>query len=161
MTTKDTNSAADRPYPLMWDGRDYAVLPLASLTLDTVDVRIGPPYCVGVRFFSTAHELLVGRRDHGDCLVGRHILGDDVLIYDAGRTTPEDGAIMLVEDGQTWRPRVCRVLAAGVVEFHAAVAGYPILTGARRISGTLAAVIRVADGQDERAAAAATDVTQG
>ena len=34
---KHKNAAADRPYPLLWDGHDYAPLPLESLTIDTCD----------------------------------------------------------------------------------------------------------------------------
>ncbi len=145
---KHKNTAADRPYPLMWEGHDYEPLPLESLTMDMCDIRIIAPYCVAIRFFSTTDQLLVGRDNHGASLAGRHILPDDQLIYDGRRTAPEDGAIQWVQDSGEWVPRVCHILADGAVEFHAAAEGYPILTGERRIYGTLAAVVRATDGRE-------------
>jgi len=144
---KHKNTAAERPYPLMWEGHNYAELPLESLTLDSCMTRMIAPYCVTLAFFSTTRELLVGRGDPGDSLAGRSILPADALLFDHSRTTPQDDAIMLVEDGREFVARVCRVLADGTVEFRAAAEGYPILTGARRIYGTLAAVVRATDGR--------------
>lgn len=146
---KHKNTAAERPYPLMWDGHDYAELPLASLTFDRCMTRIIAPYCVTLAFFSTTREVLVGRGDPGDSLAGRSILPGDALLFDHSRTTPQDDAIMLVEDGREFVARVCHVLTDGSVEYHAdtAAEGYPILTGERRVWGTLAAVVRATDGR--------------
>jgi hypothetical protein len=142
---QDKRPAAERLHPLMWE--DYAALPLESLTFDTIDTRIMAPYCVAIRFFSQGHYLHAGRQDHGDSLAGRNILAGDLLIFDRDRTTPTDDAIMLVEDRHpAYVARVCRLLAPGFAEFHAAAPGYPILNGARRIVGTLAAVVRCTDG---------------
>lgn len=145
---KHKNAAAERPYPLMWEGHDYAELPLESLTLDSCMTRIIAPYCVTLAFFSTTRELLVGRGDPGDSLAGRSILPGDALLFDHSRTTPLDGAIMLVEDGREFVARVCHILADGAVEFHAAAEGFPILSGECRIYGTLAAVVRATDGRE-------------
>jgi len=130
---KHANAAADRPYPLLWDGHDYAALPLTSLTLDSGMTRLIAPYCVTLAFFSTTRGLLVGRGDPGDSLTGRSIRPGDALLFDHSRTTPRDDAIVLVEDGREFVARVCHVLADGAVEFHATAADYPILTGERRI----------------------------
>lgn len=130
---------------------DYSTLPLASLTIDHATVRLDEPYFVGVAFFANGHYLNTNRREQGDALIGRNIVPDDLLIFDYDRTTPEDGVIMLVEDGREFVARVCRVLGAGFVEFHAAAPGYPILSGERKIYGTLAAVIRTTDGRDAAA----------
>jgi len=141
----DRRPYAERQHPYMW--ADYTELPPASLSFDMCDTRIIAPYCVTLRFFAQGHYLHPGRRDHGDALSGRHILPDDVLIFDRDRTTPEDDAIMLVKDGGDWVPRVCKILADGFVEFHAAAPAYPILSGEREIVGTLAAVVRATDGK--------------
>ncbi len=132
----------------MWDGTAYETLPLESLTLDSCDTRMIAPYCVAVRFFATTDRLLAGRGEQGDSLTGRSILPGDLLIYDESRTTPEDGVIMLIRHGKEVAARVCVVLADGTVEFHAAAEGYPIFTGACRVYGTLAAVVRATEGRE-------------
>ncbi len=142
------NTAGDRPYPLLWEGHDYAALPLESLTFDSGMTCLIAPYCVTLAFFSTTREVLVGRGDPGDSLAGRSIRPGDALLFDHSRTAPQDDAIMLVEDGREFVARVCRVLADGTVEFRAAAEGYPILTGERRVWGTLAAVVRATDGRE-------------
>jgi hypothetical protein len=127
--------------------RDDTTLPLASLTFERVSIRIDPPYYLAVVLKSSGHYLNTHSRLTDDSLGGRHILPGDLLIFDYDRTTPEDGVIMLVQDGAEYVARVCRVLADGRVEFHPAAPGYPILNGERRISGTLAAVVRATDGR--------------
>jgi len=145
---KHKNTAADRPYPLMWEGHDYEPLPLESLTFDSCMTRLIAPYCVTVSFFSITDRLLVGRGEQDDSLTGRSIIAHDLLIFDEQKTAPLDGAIVLVQDGREFVARVCHILADGAVEFHAAAEGYPILTGARKIYGTLAVVVRATDGRE-------------
>jgi len=148
--TDSRNYEAQHPYPLMWEGGDrYRTLPTESLTLDMIDTAFIAPYCVIVRFFATSDRLLVPRDTADAGLTGRGILPGDLLIFDAVRAAPQNGAVVLVQDGAGWVARVCAVLADGTVEYHAdtAAEGYPILTGERRVSGTLAAVIRATDGR--------------
>ncbi len=142
------NNDPARPYPLMWDGIDYEPLPLESLSIDSSMVRLMAPYCVTISFFSTTQHLNDNRGETDGGLIGRNILPQDILIFDQTRTTPLDGAIMQVQDGRGWIARVCHILADGAVEFHAAAEGFPILTGARKIYGTLAAVVRATDGRE-------------
>ncbi len=144
----DTRPWAERKHPLMW--ADYDEIPMRSLTLDTATIGLEAPYAVALRFFSTGHPLSTWLVVE-DSLSGRHIREGDVLIYDQARTTPEDDAIQLVAentDGATPRivARVCR-LVDGCPEYHATVPGYPILNGARKVYGTLAAVVRCTDGK--------------
>lgn len=141
----DHRPYAERQHPYMW--ADYEQLPTASLTFDQTMTRIVAPYALCVTFFATTRELLDNRHETDASLTGRGIHPGDLLIFDRSRTSPDDDAIMLVRDGRTWVPRVCKVLGAGFVEFHAAAAGYPILSGERSIYGTLAAVLRCTDGK--------------
>jgi len=148
--TRDMRPWAERKHPLMW--ADYEEIPVESLTLDNVMIGVEAPYAVALRFFSTGHPLSTWLMVE-DSLSGRHIREGDALIYDRARTAPEDDAIQLVAentDGATpWIvARVCR-LTDGCPEYHATVPGYPILNGARKIYGTLAAVVRATDGKGE------------
>ncbi len=136
----------ERKHPYMW--ADYEQLPTASLTFDQTMTRLVAPYALCVTFFATTRELVDNRHETDASLTGRGIHPGDLLIFDRSRTTPDDGAIMLVQDGREWVSRVCKVLAAGWVEFHAAAAGYPVLSGERQIYGTLAAVLRCTDGKE-------------
>jgi len=136
----------ERQHPYMW--ADYEELPVESLTFDTITTRIIAPYALCVTFFATTRELGDNRHETDASLTGRGIYPGDLLIFDRSRVTPEDDAIMLVQDGRAWVPRVCKVLAEGWVEFHAAATGYPILNGERKVYGTLAAVVRCTDGKE-------------
>jgi hypothetical protein len=138
----------ERKHPYMW--ADYDELPTDSLTFDQTMVRLVAPYAVCVTFFSTTRKLADNRFETDSSLTGRGILPGDLLIFDCSRTTPEDDAIMLVRDGRERVSRICKVLADGFVEFHAAAAGYPILNGEREIVGTLAAVVRATDGKEDQ-----------
>ncbi len=142
---RDRRPAAERQHPYMW--ADYEELPVASLALDHSTTRVVAPYALCVTFFSAARQLGDNRGATDASLTGRGILPGDLLIFDYARTTPEDDAIMLVQDGRAWVPRVCKVLAEGWVEYHAAATGYPILSGERKVYGTLAAVVRATDGK--------------
>ena len=144
------NNDPARPYPLMWDSTDYEPLPLESLTIDSSMVRLMAQYCVTISLFSTTQHLNDNRGETDGALVGRGILPGDILIFDRSRTAPLDGAVMLIQEGKEWMARVCHILADGAVEFHAAAEGFPILTGERRIYGTLAAVVRATDGREVR-----------
>lgn len=136
----------DRRHPLLM--RDHPEACAASLTLDNIRVSLVAPYYAAVAFFSTTQRLNSLSDHQDDGLIGRHILPGDLLLFDMGRTTPEDGAVMWVEDTHpAYVARVCRVLPDGRVEFHAAAPGFPVLAGERRIVGTLAAVVRATDGK--------------
>jgi hypothetical protein len=143
----DIRPRAARQHPYMW--ADYEELPTDSLTFDQTMTRLVAPYALCVTFFTTTRELLDNRHETDASLTGRGIYPGDLLIFDKSRTTPDDDAIMLVGDGRGWVARVCKVLAPGFAEFHAAAEGYPVLNGERRIWGTLAAVLRCTDGKEE------------
>lgn len=121
-----------------------------SLSIDSIIMRLDPPHVAQLIFYSSGHRL----NEYSvtdDSLAGRGILAGDAILYDLARKRPEDGAIMLVDeriDPATAWPvlRVCRVVN-GSPEYHAAVAGYPILNGERKVYGTLAAVVRCTDGK--------------
>jgi len=142
------HTAADLPrYPLMFHRDRYEPLPLESLTIDSCVASLAAPYCLSILFFTTTVRF-IERQQADDSLAGRAIRAEDVLIFDHTRTAPLDGAVQLLADGDGYRARICVVLADGTVEFHAAAAGFPILTGARRIYGTLAAGVRATDGRE-------------
>jgi len=60
-------------------------------------------------------------------------------LFDRKKTEPRDGAIVLVRDGNRYVARVARRAEGGLV-FCAE--GHPTLTGARRVYGTLAGLVR-------------------
>ncbi len=136
----------DRRHPLLM--HDHPEATAASLSLDNIRVSLAAPYHAAVTFFSTTDRLNTMRDLADDGLIGRGILPGDLLLFDCGRTAPEDGAIMWVEAAHpAYVARVCRVLADGRAEFRAAAPGFAVLSGERRIVGTLAAVVRATDGR--------------
>lgn len=73
-------------------------------------------------------ELMTGRCLMDESMVGADILPGDLLLYDGHRTTPTDGAIMWVRDGEDYVPRIARV-DGDMVAYHPAAEGYPVLSG--------------------------------
>ena len=124
-----------------------------SLSIDSIIMRLDPPHIAQLIFYSSGHRL----NEYAvtdDSLAARGILAGDAILYDLARKRPEDGAIMLVDeaiDPATAWPvlRVCRLRNGGSPEYHATVPGYPILSGERKVYGTLAAVVRCTEGKGD------------
>jgi len=113
--------------------------PGRSLTPYRISTKLVKPYYLSV-LFRTQDECLFAMHDAADnSLAAYHICAGDILIFDHTRTEARDGAIVLVRDGNTYVARVARRTEGGLV-FCAA--GHPTLTGARRVYGTLAGLVR-------------------
>jgi len=127
--------------------------PGQSLTPWKVVVQLIEPYYLGVFFRTQRERHLTELRERADGgLIDRHIEAGDILIFDLTKTAPDDGAIVFVRDDDgTALARVLRRTPTGV-EFHPAAPGYPVLTGARQVYGTLAGVVRAYDREDADAA---------
>lgn len=129
-----------------------------SLAIETIHTGLMEPYRVGIVLtppdegdrhdpdgsgrYSRLNRLIAARSLCDDSMGGADILPGDFLIYDGDRTTPTDGAIMWIQDGKDFLPRIARV-AGDVVEYHPAAPGYPVLSGERKVWGTVAALVRV------------------
>jgi len=127
--------------------------PGRALTVWKVVVQLIEPYYLGVFFRTQRERHLTNMPDRADGgLTGRHIAAGDILLFDLTKTAPDDGAIVYVRDDDgTDLARVLRRTPTGV-EFHPAAPGYPVLTGARQVYGTLAGVVRAYDCEEDDAA---------
>jgi hypothetical protein len=63
-----------------------------------------------------------------ESMVGADILPGDFLVFDGARRAPADGAIMWVQDGREFLPRIARI-DGDVVAYHPAAPGFPVLGG--------------------------------
>lgn len=125
----------------------YATPLPPTLTFEGIEVQFVKPHTMSICLraegdacYST--RLLTPRNLADDSMVGADILPGDLLIYDGDRTAPIDGAIVFVQDGKDSVPRIARV-DGDTVEYHPAAEGYPILSGERKVWGTVAALVRV------------------
>ncbi len=123
--------------------------PGQSLSPYSLTVSLYPPFYLAVIFRTQRERLFAAHERADDTLADRHIVDGDLLIFDRLKTAPTDGAIVHLLDREP-PVRVARVTPAGV-EYH--LPGHAPLTGAERVSGTLAAVVRHygTDGADEEA----------
>jgi len=113
--------------------------PGRSLTPYRITTKLLKPYYLAV-LFRTQDECLLAMHDAADdSLRDHHICAGDILVFDRTKTEARDGAIVLVRDGNTYVARVACRTGGGLV-FCAA--GHPTLTGARRVYGTLAGLVR-------------------
>ena len=115
------------------------------LTPYRITARFIKPYYLSV-LFRTQDECLFAMHDAADdSLAACHISAGDILVFDRTKTAPRDGAIVLVRDGKRGVARVARHTAGGLV-FCAE--GHPTLTGARRVYGTLAGLVRAYEAEE-------------
>ena len=119
--------------------------PGRSLTPYRISTKLFKPYYLSV-LFRTQDECLFAMHDAADdSLAACHICAGDILIFDHTKTEARDGAIVLVRDGNTYVARVARRAEGGLV-FCAE--GHPTLTGARRVYGTLAGLVRAYEAEE-------------
>jgi len=122
--------------------------PGRSLTPYRISTKFVRPYYLSVLFRTQDECLFAMHEEADDSLRDHHICAGDILIFDRKKTEAPDGAIVLVRDGNTYVARVARRTEGGLV-FHAA--GHPALTGARRVYGTLAGLVRAYEADDTSA----------
>lgn len=122
--------------------------PTPPLRFRELTRRLRPPYTHQIVLDGASDRIYAAGELADGSMVGRHILPGDLLFFDAARTAPVEGAIVNVNDGEGFVPRVVR-RDGDFVAFHPAAPGYPILGGERRIGGTLVGLIRLTDGRVE------------
>ena len=118
--------------------------PGRSLSPYSLSVSLHEPYYLAVTFRTQRDRLFAAQERAGDELADRHIIDGDLLLFDRLVTEPTDGAIVHLLDREP-PVRVARVTPTGV-EYH--LPGHAPLTGAERVYGTLAGVVRHYGGDD-------------
>ncbi len=112
--------------------------PGQSLSPYSLNVSVYEPFYLAVIFRTQRDRLFAAQERAGDELADRHIIDGDLLLFDRLVTEPTDGAIVHLLDREP-PVRVARVTPTGV-EYH--LPGHAPLTGAERVYGTLAGVVR-------------------